>query len=75
MNPEFAIETIKGGQLSALVIVALAIAVVMLFRWGSKSQNDRLTDLREANRTHQELSREMSRAMDALTNSLRDDRR
>lgn len=74
MNPEQIIQEIGGG-LAAVVIVALALTVVYLVRWVERIQTARLADLREANKAHADLTREVSRTLDALSGTIRDSMR
>ena len=71
MQPDQIIQEIGGG-LSAVVIVALALTVFYLVRWVERIQTARLADLREANKAHAELTKEVSRTLDALSGTIRD---
>lgn len=64
-----------GGGLSAVVIVALAMTVFYLVRWIKEIQTARLADMREANKAHADLTKEVSRTLDALTGTIRDSMR
>lgn len=64
-----------GGGLNAVVIVALGVAVVMLWKRLNDVQDNRLADMREANAQHAALSREMAKSLDALTDAMRNEAR
>ena len=72
--PESVIQEIGGG-LNAVVIVALGLAVIMLWRRLNEVQDSRLADMREANAQHASLSREMAKSLDALTDAMRKEAR
>lgn len=74
MNPDGAMDRLSSGDalsILSVVVVALAMAVVWLGRRNQTIQENRLDDLREANRQNAELVRETNKALDALTDSLR----
>lgn len=74
MTPDSAIERLSSGDASAIlavVVVALTMAVAWLARRNQTIQDNRLDDLREANKTNAELVRETNKALDALAHALR----
>lgn len=73
MTPDSVIREIGGG-LAAVVIVALALFAIWMLRRNEQIQDARLTDLKDANKAHQDLAREMNRALDGLSDTLRDRR-
>ena len=60
-----------GGDHRAVTILALAVAVVALWRRVLSVQDGRLADMKEANKAHQALSREMQLTLDALEKAIR----
>lgn len=71
MSPDTLVREIGGG-LGAVAIVALGLFVVWLLRRNEQIQDGRLNDLREANKAHADLYREMNRTLDSLTSALRE---
>lgn len=74
MFPESLIEQMGGG-LPAVVIAALATAVVVLWRDNKRESRERIQDMIDANKSHADLSREMSRALDDMAEAMRSERR
>ena len=60
-----------GGDHRAVTILALAVAVVALWRRVLSVQDGRLADMKEANKAHRDLSREMQLTLDALEKAIR----
>lgn len=73
MDPATVIKELGGG-LSATLIVAQAGAIFYLVKWIRDIQSGRVADMREANKLHQELTREVAKSLDALTERVRDGR-
>lgn len=74
MSPDSAIERLSSGDalsILAVVVVAMAASVAWLAKRNQTIQDNRLEDLREANRTNAELVRETNKALDALAHALR----
>lgn len=70
MAPEEIVRELGGG-IPAIVILALAIAVAALWRRNQSIQDGRLNDVKDANKAHADLSREVNRTLDALTQAIR----
>ena len=78
MTPETMIQsTIAeiGGGLPAVALVALAYVAWALWREVKRLHEARMVDMRDANKAHADLSREMSRALDQLANNISQSRR
>ena len=73
MDPASVIQELGGG-LAAVVIVGLAMAVIWLAISKERIQEARLSDMRDANKAHQDQTRETNRVLDALTDAVRDRR-
>lgn len=74
MTPDGAIEQLSSGDATAIlatVVVSLALTVAWLAKRNQTIQENRLDDLREANRQNAELVRETNKALEALTANLR----
>lgn len=73
MDPVAVIEELGGG-LSATLIVIQFLVIVYLVKWVRDSQAGRVTDMRETNKLYQEMAKDVSKSLDALTDRIRDGR-
>lgn len=70
--PEWLIPILEalGGGPMGVVLIAMSVAVVALWRSNNQLHRDRLQDLKEHSATMRDLAVETNRTMDALTAAL-----
>ncbi|WP_108503538.1 hypothetical protein [Paracoccus indicus] len=74
MNPESIIEEMGGG-LPAVVIVGMGFVAIALWREIRRLNGVRMEDMKDANRAHSDLTKEVARTLDDLAENIRQARR
>lgn len=74
MNPESIIQEMGGG-LPAVVIVGMGFVAIALWREIRRLNEARMEDMKDANRAHSDLTKEVARTLDDLAENIRQARR
>lgn len=74
MNSESIIQAFGGGPVG-FIIAGLVGAVIWLAISKERIQESRLNDMREANKAHREQADQFQRALQAITDAWRGERR